>query len=76
MGSIWKEPHVHGRRRSDSGNRCSSKFVRGVGYVRIYGYRWVGQFTYHQKRYRKKSANFDIVYNWLLEMRAKYGDAD
>ena len=43
-GTIYVEPHTHFYRR-------------GVGYVS--GTRYVGEIQIHNKRYRKRSANYD-----------------
>lgn len=69
-GSIYKEPHDHGsKRRNESGNRCSRKLVKGVGMVNVHGYRWVAEIWFNGKRYRKRSANLDVVQKWLEEMK-------
>lgn len=75
-GFIYKELHNHGRRSSGSsdGNACSLHRVKGVGMVRMSGYRWVGEMTVNRKRYRCRSYDLSRVEAWLADMREKYGD--
>lgn len=75
-GCIYKELHNHGRRSSGSsdGNACSYHRVKGVGMVRVSGYRWVGEMTVNRKRYRCRSADRSRVEAWLSDMREKFGD--
>jgi hypothetical protein len=48
--------------------------VRGVGLVRVSGYRWVGEMSVNGKRYRCRSHDRSRVEAWLHDMREKYGD--
>ncbi len=75
-GCIYKEPHNHGRRSSGSsdGNACSYHRVKGVGMVRISGYRWIGEMTVNRKRYRCRSHDRSRVEAWIADMREKYGN--
>ena len=75
-GCIYKELHNHGRRSSgrSDGNACSYHRVKGVGMVRVSGYRWVGEMTVNRKRYRCRSTDRSRVEAWLSDMREKFGD--
>ena len=75
-GCIYKELHNHGRRSNGSsdGNNCSLRRVKGVGMVKVSGYRWVGEMTVNRKRYRCRSYDRSKVEAWLNDMREKYGD--
>lgn len=75
-GAIYKELHNHGRRSSGSqdGNRSSLRFVKGVGASRCWGYRWVAEINYKNKRYRCRSYCFGRVFGWLQGMKAIFND--
>lgn len=74
-GTIYSELHNRGRRKNnDSGLSVSQKLVKGVGMVAQYKYRWVAEITVNRVRYRKRSAHFHVVRNWLDEMVARYAD--
>lgn len=75
-GTIYTEAHNHGRRRggSSDGNRSSMQRVRGVGMQRRYGYRWVAEIHYHNKRYRCRSYDFSRVRAWLDDMTDRFSD--
>lgn len=75
-GCIYKELHNHGRRSNGSsdGNACSLRRVKGVGLMRVSGYRWVGEMTVFGKRFRCRSSDKSRVEKWLQDMRDKYGD--
>jgi hypothetical protein len=74
QGTIYKEPHNHGRKSggSQDGNRSSLRRVRGAGAQRVYGYRWVGEIYVHGKRYRCRSYDYNQVVAWLNDMREKF----
>lgn len=68
-GTIYTELHNRGRKKNnDSGNSVSTKMVKGVGMVMSYKYRWVAEITFQRKRYRCRSAHFNVVKDWLDEM--------
>ena len=72
-GCIYSEYTNDGRHRREGG--CSSvRYVRGVGRVAGSKLRWVGEISYHKKRYRFRSTNIANVQAWLNKMSEKYSD--
>lgn len=69
-GTIYTELHNRGRKHNNNadGNSVSMKRVKGVGMVLNYKYRWVAEITFNRKRYRCRSAYFNVVKDWLEEM--------
>lgn len=70
-GCIYSELHNRGRNKrggSSDGNSCSRRLVKGVGMVDSYKYRWVAEITIHGKRYRCRSAHYNVVRDWLNQM--------
>jgi len=77
-GCIYTEIHNHGRKHNscESGNRSSAKFVRGVGMMRMPGYRWVAEISYYGHRYRCRSYHYDVVRSWLDNMIDRFSDKE
>lgn len=78
---IDKETHLQGRKVSGciyvetyhhkGVYKGGFRRVRGVGMVRRGFGRWVAEIQRDGKRFRKRSYNFDVVKDWLNEMRIK-----
>jgi len=75
-GCIYTEIHNHGRKHSssESGNRSGVQLVKGVGLVRMPGYRWVAEISYKGHRYRCRSYHYNTVRTWLDQMIDRFSD--
>lgn len=73
-GCIYSEEqrNVHGR--CPSGRGQQGRCVRGVGWVAQSRRRWVAEISYHGRRHRFRSTNFENVRQWLREMSDRLSD--
>lgn len=69
-GCIYPDFSSKGKGSGSTGLR----YVRGVG--RVSYRRWVGEITYHHKRYRCRSTDLRKVERWLEDMRNKFNSID
>ena len=77
MIRIWciyedEQHNYNGRAQSGRGTQC--RLMKGVGWVSQTRRRWVAEISYHGKRFRFRSTDFDNVRSWLNAMSDRYSD--
>ena len=71
---IYEEEQRNHIGRSKSGRGTQGRLMKGVGWVRQKRRRWVAEISYHGKRFRFRSTDFDNVRSWLNAMSDRYSD--
>ena len=73
-GCIYEEEQRNYKGRAQSGRGTQGRLVKGVGWVSQTLRRWVAEISYHGKRFRFRSTDFDNVRSWLNAMSDRYSD--
>ena len=73
-GCIYEEEQRNYRGRAQSGRGTQGRLVKGVGWVSQKRRRWVAEISYHGKRFRFRSTDFNNVRSWLNAMSDRYSD--
>lgn len=73
-GCIYTEYHNKGKRNRSGTATGGAVLRRGVGLVRGQCMRYVGEISFHGKRYRCRSYHLSRVEGWLRDMREKLSD--
>lgn len=73
-GCIYEEEQRNHRGRVQGGRGTQGRFMKGVGWVSQTHRRWVAEISYHGKRFRFRSTDFDNVRSWLNAMSDRYSD--
>lgn len=71
---IYEEEQRNYKGRAQSGRGTQGRLVKGVGWVSQTRRRWVAEISYHGKRFRFRSTDFDNVRSWLNAMSDRYSD--
>ena len=73
-GCIYEEEQRNYRGRAQSGRGTQGRLMKGVVWVSQKRRRWVAEISYHGKRFRFRSTDFDNVRSWLNAMSDRYSD--
>ena len=73
-GCIYEEEQRNYKGRVQSGRGTQGRLVKGVGWVSHTRRRWVAEISYHGKRFRFRSTDFNNVRSWLNAMSDRYSD--
>ena len=73
-GCIYEEEQRNYKGRAQSGRGTQCRLMKGVGWVSQTRRRWVAEISYHGKRFRFRSTDFDNVRSWLNAMSDRYSD--
>lgn len=73
-GCIYEEEQRNYKGRAQSGRGTQGRIVKGVGWVSQTRRRWVAEISYHGKRFRFRSTDFNNVRSWLNAMSDRYSD--
>ena len=73
-GCIYTELQRNAGKGRDAGQLHSPRYIRGVGMRDAGRIRFVGEYSYHGKRYRFRSTNPRNVSEWLNKMRVRFSD--
>ena len=73
-GRIYEEEQRNYKGRAQSGRGTQGRLVKGVGLVSQTRSRWVAEISYHGKRFRFRSTDFNNVRSWLNAMSDRYSD--
>lgn len=71
---IYEEEQRNYKGRAQSGRGTQGRLMKGVGWVSHKRRRWVAEISYHGKRFRFRSTDFDNVRIWLNAMSDRYSD--
>ena len=71
---IYEDEQHNYNGRAQSGRGTQGRLVKGVGWVSQTRRRWVAEISYHGKRFRFRSTDFDNVRSWLNSMSDRYSD--
>ena len=73
-GCIYEEEQRNYKGRAQSGRGTQGRLMKGVGWVSQTRRRLVAEISYHGKRFRFRSTDFDNVRSWLNAMSDRYSD--
>lgn len=73
-GCIYEEEQRNYKGRAQSGRGTQGRLMKGVGWVSQTRRRWVAEISYHGKRFRFRSTDFNNVSSWLNAMSDRYSD--
>ena len=73
-GCIYEEEQRNYKGRAQSGRGTQGRLMKGVGWVSHTRRRCVAEISYHGKRFRFRSTDFDNVRSWLNAMSDRYSD--
>lgn len=73
-GCIYEEEQRNYKGRAQSGRGTQGRLMKGVGLVSQTRRRWVAEISYHGKRFRFRSTDFNNVRSWLNAMSDRYSD--
>lgn len=73
-GCIYEEEQRNYKGRVQGGRGTQGRFTKGVGWVSQTRRRWVAEISYHGKRFRFRSTDFNNVESWLRAMSDRYSD--
>lgn len=73
-GCIYEEEQRNYKGRAQSGRGTQGRLVKGVGWVSQKRRRLVAEISYHGKRFRFRSTDFNNVRSWLNAMSDRYSD--
>ena len=73
-GCIYEEDQRNHRGRAQSGRGTQGRLMKGVGWVSQTRRRWVAEISYHGKRFRFRSTDFENVRSLLNAMSDRYSD--
>ena len=73
-GCIYEEEQRNYKGRAQSGRGTQGRLMKGVGWVSQARRRWVAEISYHGKRFRFRSTDFNNVRSWLNAMSDRYSD--
>lgn len=71
---IYEEEQRNYKWRAQSGRGTQGRLMKGVGWVSQTRRRWVAEISYHGKRFRFRSTDFNNVRSWLNAMSDRYSD--
>lgn len=71
---IYEEEQRNYKGRAQSGRVTQVRLVKGVGWVSQTRRRWVAEISYHGKRFRFRSTDFENVMSWLNAMSDIYSN--
>ena len=73
-GCIYEEEQRNYKGRAQSGRGTQGRLMKCVGWVSQTRRRWVAEISYHGKRFRFRSTDFNNVRSWLNAMSDRYSD--
>ena len=71
---IYEDEQRNYKGRAQSGRGTQGRLVKGVGWVSQTRRRWVAEISYHGKRFRFRSTDFENVMSWLNAMSDIYSN--
>ena len=71
---IYEEEQRNYNGRAQSGRGTQGSLMKCVGWVSQTRRRWVAEISYHGKRFRFRSTDFENVRSWLNAMSDIYSD--
>lgn len=73
-GCIYVEVQRNTGKSNNGGGLYQPRYIRGVGRRDCGRLRYVGEISYHGKRYRFRSTNARNVYEWLNKASERFSD--
>ena len=73
-GCIYEEEQRNYQRLAQIGRGTQGRLMKGVGLVSQTRRRWVAEISYHGKRFRFRSTDFENVRSWFNAMSDRYSD--
>lgn len=73
-GCIYVEVQRNTGKSNNGGGLYQPRYIRGVGRRDCGRLRYVGEISYHGKRYRFRSTNYSNVDSWMKRMTIRFSD--
>lgn len=73
-GCIYVEIQRNTGKSNNGGGLHQPRYIRGVGRRYHWRFRYVGEISYHGKRYRFRSTNYRNVDAWIKRMTTRFSD--